>query len=190
MIDSDIYNDSDFIVARVGGNPLIFLNGINISQKQGDFYFYDSDSDQIAEYAASRMIAFDSDNYVKDSDELSAVWIRNVSNQLGGNRLPSEAFQTLEHTFTVNDSDHPGFTTGLVDCSPVLQTSNDPQNVLVFLNGLLLSQVPVLEYQVNGNDILFPTKLNVNDFVAVYSFSGPTAGVSSLGQLSLSLIHI
>jgi len=184
MIDSDIYNDSDMIVARVGGNPLIFLNGINISQKQGDFYFYDSDSDQVNTYKASRMIAFDSDNYVVDSDELSAVWIRNVSNQLGGNRLPSESFNTLEHTFTVNDSDHPGFTTGLVDCSPVLSTSNDPQNVLVFLNGLLLSQVPVLEYQVNGNDVLFPSKLNVGDFVAVYSFSGPTTGVSSLGQLS------
>ena len=97
--------------------------------------------------------AFDSDQFLKDSDELSAVWIRNVSNQLGGNRLPSEAFETLEHTFTVNDSDHPGFTTGLVDCSPVLQTSNDPFNVLVFLNGVLLSQTPVLEYQVNGNDI-------------------------------------
>lgn len=184
MIDSDIYSDSDMIVARVGGNPLIFLNGINISQKQGDFYYFDSDSDQVNTYKASRMIAFDSDNYVKDSDELSAVWIRNVSNQLGGNRLPSESFNTLEHTFTVNNTNHPGFTTGLVDCSPVLGASNDPQNVLVFLNGLLLSQSPVLEYQVNGNDILFPTKLSVNDFVAVYSFSGPTTGVSSLGQLS------
>lgn len=184
MIDSDIYNDSDMIASRIGGNPLIFLNGINISQAQGDFYFYDSDSDQVNTYKASRMIAFDSDNYVKDSDELSAVWIRNVSTQLGGNRLPSEAFQTLEHTFTVNNTNHPGFTTGLVDCSPVLSTSNDPQNVLVFLNGLLLSQSPVLEYQVNGNDILFPTKLSVNDFVAVYSFSGPTTNVLSLGQLS------
>ena len=184
MIDSDIYNDSDLIVARVGGNPLIFLNGINLSQAQGDFYFWDSDSDQVNTYKTSRIIAFDSDQFLKDSDELSAVWIRNVSNQLGVNRLPSEAFQTLEHTFTVNDSDHPGFTTGLVDCSPVLQTSNDPFNVLVFLNGVLLSQSPVLEYQVNGNDILFPSKLNVNDFVAIYSFSGPTAGVSTLGQLS------
>ena len=63
MIDSDIYNDSDLIVARVGGNPLIFLNGINLSQAQGDFYFWDSDSDQVNTYKTSRIIAFDSDQF-------------------------------------------------------------------------------------------------------------------------------
>ena len=131
------------------------MNGINLSQAQGDFYFWDSDSDQVNTFKTSRIIAFDSDQFLKDSDELSAVWIRNVSNQLGGNRLPSEAFQTLEHTFTVNDSDHPGFTTGLVDCSPVLQTSNDPFNVLVFLNGV--AQIAGVNYTVdsNGANVVF-----------------------------------
>jgi hypothetical protein len=179
MIDSDIYTDSEMIAARVGGDPLIFLNGMNINQRHGDFYFYDSDSDQKTVYKAGRMIAFDSDQYLLDSDELVAVWIRNVG------PIASENFQTLEHTFTVVDSDHPGFTSGVVSV-PFLTNSNDPLHALVFLNGHLLANAPVLTYQVRAStsEILFTETLNIGDQVSIYNFSGPTTSNTSLGNLS------
>jgi hypothetical protein len=179
MIDSDIYLDSDMIAARVGGDPLIFLNGMNINQRFGDFYFYDSDSDQRVEYNAARMIAFDSDQYLLDSDELVAVWIRNVG------PIASENFETLEHTFTVDDSDHPGFATGIVNI-PFLSSANDPLHALVFLNGHLLANVPALTYQVRAStsEIIFTDPLDIGDQVSVYNFSGPTTSNTSLGNLS------
>ena len=179
MIDSDIYTDSEMITARVGGDPLIFLNGMNINQRHGDFYFYDSDSDQKNIYKASRMIAFDSDQYLRDSDELVAVWIRNVG------PIASENFQNLEHTFTVEDSDHPGFATGIVNV-PFLGESNDPLHVLVFLNGHLLANVPALTYQIRAStsEILFTEKLTIGDKVSMYNYSGPTTSNTSLGNLS------
>ena len=178
LIDSEIYNDSEFIAARVGGNPLIFLNGINLNQRNGDFYFYDSDSDQVTEYKASRMIAFDSDNYVQDSDVLTALWIRNV----GG--IETQNFETIEHTFRVDSDNHPGITTGIVRISEITQNSNDALNSLVFINGRIQTNAPVLTYQVRNDDIVFPTKLDSDDFVAIYSFSGPTTGSSTIGSLS------
>ena len=179
MIDSDIYLDSDMVAARVGGDPLIFLNGMNINQRFGDFYFYDSDSDQRVEYNAARMIAFDSDQYLLDSDELVAVWIRNVG------PIASENFETLEHTFTVDDSDHPGFATGIVNI-PFLSSANDPLHALVFLNGHLLANVPALTYQVRAStsEIIFTDPLDIGDQVSVYNFSGPTTSNTSLGNLS------
>ena len=178
MIDSDIYNDSEMVIARVGGSPLIFLNGINLNQRNGDFYYYDSDSDQIAKYSASRMIAFDSDNFVLDSDVLTALWVRNVGN------LASQNFETVEHTFRVDSDNHPGITTGVVRIAEITQNSNDALNSLVFINGRIQTNVPVLTYQIRNDDIVFPGKLDSDDFVSIYSFSGPTAGAGTIGGLS------
>ena len=179
MIDSDIYTDSEMIAARIGGDPLIFLNGMNINQRHGDFYFYDSDSDQKNIYKTARIIAFDSDQYLRDSDELVALWIRNVGPQESAN------FETLEHTFTVEDSDHPGFATGIVPV-PFLAQSNDPLHVLIFLNGHLLANVPALTYQIRASteEVLFTEKLTIGDKVSMYNFSGPTTSNTSLGNLS------
>lgn len=178
VIDSEIYDDSEMVVARIGGDPLIFVNGINMSKGQGDFYYYDSDTSKAKGLGASRRIAFDSDNYLRDSDQVVALWIRNV----GG--IQTQNFETLYDQFTVNDSEHPGFVNGTVDISRITTRSNDPTHTLVFLNGQLQANTPTLTYQISGNDIVFPVKLSVGDHVALYSFSGPTVGTSTIGRLT------
>ena len=178
VIDSDTYTDSEMRLARVGGDPLIFVNGVNLSKGQGDFYYYDSEFAKAKGLGATRSIAFDSDNYLRDSDQVVALWIRNVG------PIQTDNFETLYDQFTVNNAAHPGATTGIVNISRIIGRSNDPTHTLVFLNGQLQSNTPVLTYQIRDNDIVFPVPLSVDDHVALYSFSGPTVGTSTIGRLS------
>lgn len=132
------------------------------------------DSDYTLDSENGRIVVLPAGVELQDSDEISIAWVESITQ--------SPLYQWY-HWGEMIDSEHPWLDVGGSHRVPILDAVDDPESALVFINGHLLANTPVIEYSISGGNIITSTGFTVGDRIQVITTQGAKSNPSLLGNL-------